>query len=212
MMANFKRTWDFRLMAAPRKLPCGIPLGGASQVWGPPGPENVVPPSVYKLTQEGPCFYVQALFVLSEPELGILDGFSSNLVYSFFKFVDTHIDQICSDISQGAINLPDTLNFDIDDDLQKVLTAGLRANPGRAAFIRNEMGKGAEGFAKRIWPDLQFVFMGRSGGFTHAYTMLERTFFKGVDIVSACHGGTECFPGINIDIDKVGPHSALLPR
>ena len=59
------------------------------------------------------------------------------------------------------------------------------------------------GFARRIWPDLNYVFMAKSGSFAHAYRILSETFLKGTSIITMLHGSTECVTGMNTDIDKV---------
>ena len=101
-------------------------------LWARPNATNLVPKVAYELTQEVPCFYAQALFVLAEPELGNIDGFSSDLLYAFFKFVEKNMDRLCHDISSGRIH-PNT-EVPIDEAIRKKLEYWMSPAPHRYGY------------------------------------------------------------------------------
>lgn len=192
-----RRSLWFILPARPRTSEAGIPMGPASAKWVVPPKDNVYPPICQQLTQEGESYYAQAVFALADVELGSIQAFSPNLLYTFFKFIMNHINELTKDIERGSIGEKSPIK---DPSIRASLSEAMSPNPVRALHIRKEVSRGQEGLARRLWPFLGLVSMAKSGGFAHCAKLLETTFLKGV--ISTCHGhgSSEAWCGMNLNV------------
>ena len=157
-----------------------------------PGDGNVTPPGFLEIFNEGAIFYIQALFALSDQEIGTLEGFSADLMYSFFNFIVKHRGGLCKDIERGDIQSFPNLPEHIRDKMAK----SLHANRNRAAEVHRILSGTTKGLALRLWPYLQHVVMSKGGGFANTYKLLSRSFLNGVSAAYPRHGATEAFVGM----------------
>ena len=137
-LLSLGRTQDFRLWPTPREAPCGLPMAGITSHLFKPMPHHVTHPGYKNLYKEKTAFYAHAVFLLAERDMRCIEGFSSNLLYSFFKVIEQNIKSICRDIEKGEIGE----EFGISDDIRREMNQHLRSDPERANFIRKEFSKG----------------------------------------------------------------------
>ena len=132
-------------------------------------------------------FYLQAVFSLAEKELGYLDGYSSDLWYSFFKFIVAHKKEICDSIEAGVI-----VKFEgLDEALRAEANEKMIANKARADELRVLLSGSTRGMIKRIWPGVELVTCAKSGGFAHSGQILKDTFLHGLKLFFNFHMSTE---------------------
>ena len=180
---QMKRSFDFRLFPPKRHSSGGIPMGGATVHVFKPQPTSLLPHCHVRLTQEKPSFLVQAVFALREREIGLINAFSSNVLYSFFKFCTSHWDCLCDYIERGR--LPS--DADIPDDVLQELNAHLTPSPDRAHELRQALAQGGGvGLGKRIWPDLEFIIAPKTGGFALAAQRIQVYLCLSVCLVKFC--------------------------
>ncbi len=205
---SLKRIWQFRIMSKPSFTKIGLPMTGLSNIMAKTNTHNIVPSAISKIYNEYPAFYVQAIFALTEPELFFIDGFSSNLMYSFFKFLETNYDQLCHDIATGSIST----NVDISNDIRDELNKLLKPNQSRATFIQHQVEIGSTGLAKRIWPDLQFVHIATSASMKMCANMLKKSYLQGTTIFQMAHGASEALVGYQMEDDVESEILTMLPN
>ena len=186
-MAGLRRVLFFRLFPEERLSPTGLRMGGAAIFMLKPVSYNIAPGGFLKIRKDIPAMYIQAVFALADPELGGLEGASSNLLYSFFKQFFEHSDKLCNDIERGDISD----DMDIPEDLRLEFKNKLIPDPARAKFLREEFRKGNMEFAKRVWPHLTYVTIALGGSFELCANILRKSFLKGIQLVAAGHGGSE---------------------
>ena len=209
-MLNLKRLHFFHLYAPVDFTDGGnIPYGFLKNCFGGPSGYDIIPHHYNQIFREDVSYYVQALFALAERELHHIRGFSSNLMYSFFKFIEDHQEELCRTIANGTIDKTVSLDADVRVQLQ----ARLRADRYRAQKLRREFAKGPVGFAKRIWPDLAFVGMAKSASFGLCAKLLESSYLQGVKILSIGHRATEGLLGLVLENEPwVAEVMTMLPR
>ncbi len=205
---GMKRTFDFKLYPQSRTSPAGIPMGAITVYLFKPAVHNVVPKCFSKLTKEYAAFYAQSLFILAEEELGYMQSFSTNLLYSFFKFIENNWSVLCDAIEKGY--LPEMIP-DMPEDVRQELNENLTADPARAAFLRQELSKGMEGMAQRIWPCMTSVCTAKSGGFALSAQSLQAVYCKGLPLFYLAHAASEGTIGCNIEEDVEEDIYTLLP-
>lgn len=119
---GLQRVFQFRLFNPLVVNEHGVRMGGAGNIVCRPLPCNITPIAFLKASAEGPSFYIQAAFALAERELGILDGYSSDVWYLFFKYIVTNKKQLCDAIETGELSpfpgLGDDLRIEINQHLQ----------------------------------------------------------------------------------------------
>ena len=138
--------------------------------------------------------------MMAEEELGFLMGYSSSLMYTYFKFMEHHWSQLCDVIESGKIG-DDII---CDGNLRKELESHFRPNPTRAQQLREMMENGIEGVAKRIWPCLESVLLAKTGSFKHCADMLKSSYLNGIEIFYTRHASTEGFMGVCLEKDNRG--------
>ena len=204
---SLKRLWQFRLMSKPTYTADGLPITGVSNIMAVPYRHNIVPDVITKIFTEYPAFYIQAIFALTEPELFYIDGFSSNLMYSFFKFLEANYTKICHDIATGSLNE----NVDMPQEVRKELIPLMTPNPKRAAFIKQQIELGSTGLAKRIWPELEYVHLGISAGMKMCAEALRSSYLQGIKMFQMAHGASEAHMGYQVEDDVESEVMTMLP-
>ena len=189
MFYNLRRVHQFRLALVDRFSACGLPLGGAGIITQSPSSFNLVPLFYTKMYEEDQSYFTQSLFLLAERELGYILGYSSNLLYTLFKYMEHHWEELCNTIETG--NLDETAPIDEG----KRSEFNLRADPSRADELRRELKAGIKGLAPRIWKELDFVMVAKTGSFAHCAELLAETYLKDVPQRFVRHGSTEGFYG-----------------
>lgn len=196
-----KRNLMFILPAPERKTEAGVPTGPVSSKWSYIPTDNVYPLCVLKLTQETESYYAQAVLALADAELGSIQGFSSNLMYTFFKFIERNVDHLAHDIEHGKLGDDAPIK---DASIRAQISAVMSPKPQRAADIRNEVALGDIDLAKRLWPRLDIVIVAKSGGFAHCARILETSYLRGIPCMSSAHGSTEAWCGMNFGMKHTG--------
>ena len=194
-LLNLQRYAQFHIFSAVKKSDSGILIGAGSQFIFRFPPHNLIPKAYSQLHNEDASYYAQALFSLAERELRYIVGFSSDLMYSYMKFITQNWDQFCKDISNGKMGM----NVKMPDKVREDLSKQLRADPQRAEELRIAMKDGIVGLARRIWPDIAFIQMGKAAGFKMAANFLMENHFKGIKIIDYTQGASEGTTGINLE-------------
>ena len=96
------------------------------------------------------CFFPHMWSYLV-PSPGFVDGFSSRLMYSFWRMLETKWRLVCDDIKERRINPELNLDPYLAEEINKVLVA----DPERAEELRKCFTEGFHGIDKRIWPNLR---------------------------------------------------------
>ncbi len=192
---KLRRQFDFTLHHPPRTSPCGIPMGGVGMYWSRSNKIGIVPSCIDEISQEAPTYYVQAIFALPEKDLVLFNGFSSDLMYSLFKFIENYAEDICEDIKQGHIRPFE----DLPEKTRMKLNTYLKPKPRRAEELRGIIAKGSERMALNIWPRLEAVQVCKTGGFAHCTDILVGSYLKGAKVMFGIHGGTEGLYGISLE-------------
>ncbi len=164
-------------------------MGGCYQFALLRNPEagNVTPDGFLEIFNEGASFYVQALFALADREIGTIEGFSPDLMYSFFNFVVKNREQLCDDIERGDIRRYPEL----PEHIRLKLSAQMHADPARARELHSILGGTSKGMARRMWPDLQFVMVASSGGFANSHSLLANSYLEGIPTGFMIYAGSE---------------------
>ena len=204
---SLKRMWQFRLMSKPTYTEDGLPMTGLSNIMAVPYQHNVVPRTITKIFTEYPAFYIQAIFALTEPELFFIDGFSSNLMNSFFKFLEANYTKICHDIATGTINETVELTEEVRNELNELMVP----NKKRAAFIKQQIELGSTGLAKRIWPELEYIHLAVSAGMKMCADILKNSYLQGTKVFQMAHGASEAFMGYQLEENVESEVLTMLP-
>ena len=200
-LRNLQRFARFHIFPDMKKTPGGIPIGPGSMMVPVFPQDNLIPAEYSRLHKEDASYYAQAVFSLAERELGFIVGFSADLMYSYMKFITQNWENLCEDINNGQIGT----KIDMPDDVREDLSRRLKADPKRATELRSAMKDGIVGLAKRIWPDMSFITMAKSGGFKMAADFLMENQLKDIKIIDFGHSATEGVTGCNLE----GPDSHL---
>ena len=163
----------------------GVTGGGIGNIVGVPDIYNLTPPCFLKASTESVSFLIQAVFALAETEIGSLDGYSSDLWFSFFKFISANKKLICDIIASGIF--PPYPGM--EDELRWEVNKYLKSNIKRARELRVILDGTREGLVRRLWPDLVAISCAKAGGFAHSAQLLEDTYSKGVTLVYSKHSG-----------------------
>ena len=198
-LLNLQRYAQFHIFSAVKKSKTGIPIGPVVEFIFRFPPCNLIPKAYSQLHDEDASCYAQALFSLAEKELRYIVGFSSDFMYSYMKFITQHWDQFCEDISSGKMGM----NVKMPDNVREDLSKQLRADPQRAEELRIAMKDGIVGLARRIWPDIAFILLGKAAGFKMAANFLMENHFKGIKIIDYTLDSSEGMTGVNLE----GPNS-----
>ena len=197
-LMGMRRTFNLRLQPAIRYSPAGIPMAGATVFALKPPPTNIVPMIAHSITQETPSFFVQAVFVLTEVELDSITAFSSNILYSFFKFIEFNWVSLCDAIELGR--LPN--NLGIPFDVEREINSHLRAQKKRAAALRIIFQIGMDSLVMRLWPHLRYVCAPKSGGFALSASRLQALYLRDVPSwIYLGHVASEGMLGFNLEDD-----------
>lgn len=148
---HLSRVFNFRLHHPSRSSPCGLPIGGMGLAMYTRLPAEVNPDLINRITTEATSYFIQALFALQEPELYALMGYSSDLILAFFKSIEENREPLCKALASGHIDSFPGLAEDVREAANKLLTA----NPQRADEVHQELTRGSDRLAKRLWPSLQ---------------------------------------------------------
>ena len=208
-LVNLKRMHKFHLFAPVMYTEGGkIPYGSGSNYIITVPNYNTVPDAYSRVYKEKASYYAQALFCLAERELNRIEGFSATLMYSFFKFIDENLEELCQSISSGTVSA----KVGLDTDIREELSVRMHSDPARAAELRANFAKGIVGVGKRIWPDLQLVMMGKSASFAMCTKILQDSYLKGVHISGFFHGASEGLLGIVLEKEPwVGEVETMVP-
>ena len=197
-LVNLQRYAQFHIYSAVKRSPTGIPIGAGTQFVFLFPEHNLIPTPYSKLHKEDASYYAQAIFSLAERELRYISGFSADLMYSYMKFITNNWEHLCEDISLGQIGS----HIGMPEDVRAELSEYLHADPERASELRQAMKVGLGGLAKRVWPGMEFILMGKSAAFKMCADALMENQFKGLKVVDFGHGATEGIIGLNIEGDS----------
>ena len=188
---GLKRVFQYRIFHPISVNQYGVTGGGIGNIVGVPDIYNLTPPCFLKASTESVSFLIQAVFALAETEIGSLDGFSSDLWFSFFKFISANKKLICDIIASGIF--PPYPGM--EDELRWEVNRYLKSNLERARELRVILDGTREGLVRRLWPDLVAISCAKAGGFAHSAQLLEDTYSKGVPLVYSKHLATEGIMG-----------------
>ena len=182
-----QRVFSFRVFHPLTTNEYGMKEGGVGNKMAKPLSFALTPSCFMKTSIEGPSFYIQAVFALSEREIGRIDGYSSDSWYSFFKFIIANQDQICDAICKGELSsfpkLPEQLRWEANQHL--------KPDPERAREIKGILQGPTQGMPQRLWPSLCCIFGTSSGGFAHSAKLLRENFIGDLPMYFLLHVATE---------------------
>ena len=188
---GLKRVFQYRIFHPISVNQYGVTEGGAGNIIQLPDIYNLTPPCFLKASTESVSFLIQAVFALAETEIGSLEGYSSDLWFSFFKFISTNKKLICDIIASGIF--PPYPGM--EDELRWEVNKYLKSNLERARELRALLDGTRKGLVRRLWPGLVVIICAKAGGFVHSAQLLEGTYFKGVPLVRLDHMATEGMVG-----------------
>ena len=148
---QLNRELDFCLFHPESKTQGGIKISGIYAARKAVKPSYTTPEINRRIPKEGPSYFVQALFGLREPTIDLIIGTSSDLMYAFFKSMEFNKDALVKAIASGHIDPYPDLDEDVRHELNQMLTP----DPERAVKIQQELDRGSEAFASRVWPRLK---------------------------------------------------------
>ena len=166
------------------------------------------PEPAFEILSEPEALYIHLLFALRDPHIGIIEANFASLVFNAFKTLKHEMPNLVKDIGNGTLNPDLKLEAEVREKLEALLTP----DPQRAAAIQRAFEGGAEGLAKRVWPDLHVVLCTDTGTFTLYGQKLRETFLKGVPLYSPIYGATEGLIGVNIWPRNLPSKYMLHPR
>ena len=184
---GLKRVFQYRIFHPSSVNQYGVTEGGIGNVVGLPDIYNLTPPCFLKASTESVSFLIQAVFVLAETEMGNFEGYSSDLWFSFFKFISTNKKLICDIIDSGVF----PPHPGMEDELRWEVNKYMKSNTERARELRVLLDGPREGLVRRVWPGLVAIGCAKAGGFAHSAQLLEDTYFKGIPLVIPAHMATE---------------------
>ena len=88
----------------------------------------------------------------------------------------------------------------------------MNINPQRAEQVHQIFQQGVKGLALRLWPNLKYVTVCKTGSFEHSAKKLREGFLKGLPQVYGIHAGTEGFFGNNLTTDVEGEVLTFMPH
>ncbi|KAG1741566.1 GH3 auxin-responsive promoter [Suillus paluster] len=136
-------------------------------------------------------FVLNALFALANRGVTTVRFFFANIFVTFLQYVEDEWPLLVDCIEKGVI--PDIENL---DHLRAPLQKHLTPNPLRAAELREIGPPGIQGWAVRVWPDLN-KFIGITGGPAAASVpKINHVLGPSVSIQAPAYGGTECVIGV----------------
>ncbi|KAL5012871.1 hypothetical protein ScPMuIL_011422 [Solemya velum] len=190
---------DMKLFYTPkwRMSEAGIAIGPNSS-----SPSNsksflqlyTTPKAGYSVLSEPEALYIHLLFGLKDKYLGMIEANFSSLVYSAFRALVQHHEQLIEDIEKGCVNP----SLDIEDEVRKELNELMTPDPVRADELKLAFKNGAIGLAKRAWPQCHLVVTADSGSFDLYARKLEASFCEGIPIYSPLYAASEGLLAINI--------------
>ncbi len=195
---GLRREFHFTIHHPAKFSPAGIPMGGLGMYWSKmAGNLCIVPSYLDEIIKEAPSYYVQAIFALSEKQIALFSGYSSDLMFALFKFVENHAADLCEDIEHGHIRpFPD-----LPEQTRMKMNTCLKPKPIRAQELRDIFAKGSKRMALSIWPKLVAVQVCKTGGFAHCAQMLSDSYLKDTKMAFGLHGSTEGFCGLSLETD-----------
>ncbi|KAJ3231691.1 hypothetical protein HDU81_003579 [Chytriomyces hyalinus] len=159
-------------------------------------------PAAIKLVKHYHSFLaVMALFALSARDIGYLQFVFGSTAIDWMNLMSKQWSQLVHCIRHGVL-LDDLV---LDEELKPVITNAWKANPERARALE-EIDVGAEGWLKRVWPDLQVLEASCAGIFASAVPKIRFALGPQVKHVFGAYACTEGgIVGANMQ-DPENPH------
>lgn len=203
---------DMKLFYTPRwrMSEAGIPIGPNSS--SPSNSKSLLqlyttPKAGYSILSEPEALYIHLLFGMKDKYLGMIEANFSSLVYSAFRALVQHHQQLIEDIEKGYVNP----SLDIEEDVREDLNELMRPDPIRAAELKSAFKDGSIGLAKRVWPQCHLVVTADSGSFDLYARKLENSFCQGIPIYSPLYAASEGLLAINIWPEQKPSQYLLVP-
>ncbi|XP_072172581.1 uncharacterized protein [Diadema setosum] len=147
----------------------------------------VTPPAGMRLTNEHQAIYVHSLFGLRDRTIKSLVVIFASALLSFFNYLEENWPKLVEDLRRGRVSD----DVGLDAEIKAALEAELEPEPERAAELEREFKKGFDGIAKRIWPHMLYILAISSGPQAPYARRTEKTYAKGLPIVSQVYNATE---------------------
>lgn len=194
---GLKRMFNFRLFHSAKLSPCGLKMGGGASILFKHTIYDIVPEALKYIFKTDAAFYVQGLFLLAEPEVGVIECVTSDLLLTLFKYLDSNWPALCTDIEKGRVRPHD----DITEETRIEFAKAIQPNPKRANQLRHIFQFSSIGKAKQLWPSLEVIVMVKSGSLAHSAQILKETYIKGLYCVNTFHVASEGFFGFMLEDD-----------
>lgn len=99
--------------------------------------------------------YFKLRFALTDRRVSYLSSMSINVLEALMSFLEQNWEMLCDDIGSGRINE----SIPISDDMRPRMMKHIKPMPERAAELRAVFAQGFdEPIARRIWPDLGWIY------------------------------------------------------
>ncbi|KAG1856113.1 GH3 auxin-responsive promoter, partial [Suillus subluteus] len=151
-------------------------------------PGQTIPHAISLVKSYRTFFIMSALFALADRRVTIIRFLFASVFVNFLQYIEDEWTVLIDCIEKGII--PDIDNLDhVREPLEKHFTP----NPLRAAELREIGPPGVQGWAARVWPDLE-KFIGVTGGPAQAASIPKVTHILGPSVAmqAPCYGSTEC--------------------
>ncbi|MGI6712515.1 MAG: GH3 auxin-responsive promoter family protein [Bacillota bacterium] len=190
--------------------PVGIPTGSGTS-GGMQSMQKMLryfwtsPQEVLAIPDQQVANYLHLLFALKERNLAYLGSPFPSVIIQLFGTLEKQWPEIIQDLSSGRISAHLTL-----DSAQRArLEERLIADPLRAEELKQELSKGMQGIAQRVWPKMTYVSCVVGGSFS-IYLDRLRYYIGNLPVFSAFYGATEALIGIATHVNDVS--YAVTPR
>jgi hypothetical protein len=149
---GLKREFYFHLYHPAMQTKSGITISGLAAYRQKRRKPNATSPlCLSKIGKEGASYFVQAVFALRDPDVAFIQGTSSDLMYAFWKSIEFNRAAICDAIASGHIkSFPD-----LDEQVRQELNEELLPDSVRAKLVEEEIKKGSDMLALRVWQHLK---------------------------------------------------------
>jgi len=149
------------------------------------------PPDALVLLDQRTVLHLHLLFGLKERDLRYLSATFASSIMDLFHLLERAGPVLAEELETGKLS--DELN--LSGESRARLEAALGKDPGRARQLLDELARGHDGIARRLWPRLEYVNTVTGGSFA-VYAQKLRPYLGGVPLFSSVYASTEGVIGV----------------
>lgn len=152
--------------------------------------------------------YLHARFALEDPDVNNIVFTYAGFALDMCRYIEKNWEMIVKDIEEGTIDD----SVEMPEEVRESLMKKIKPMPERAAFLRSVFEQGfEEPFVPKVWPKLNYVYGGATGGFKeYARKLKER--YLGPTIVFYRRGVSASEGAFSQALDVETCDSVLIPN